>query len=255
MPSPSAGPAPSGQHPTARVSVPPTGTDRPSAPRDTLAASAWFLYAAAVLVHVLALAVDNATLAGPTKLTLMPLLAVAAWLGVRHRLGGPGRVTFALLLAAVALSWLGDGAATFTPFLPTLPAMLGFFGLAHVAYIVVFWRRLAVRPLGWAVAWLPVWWIGMVLTVAPHAGGLAVAVAAYGIVLACTCAASWRGPFPAWWGGIAFLVSDSILAFRLFLPDMPHWTSPAVMLTYGVGQGLLVWAACRGLSSPGRGGE
>ncbi len=217
--------------------------------------AAWFLYAAAVLAHVLALALRNEAVAEPSKLVLMPLLALAAWLTLRRRLGRAGRTSLAWLLAAIALSWLGDGAATLTPFLPTLPAMLGFFGLAHVAYIVLFWRRLTVRGLGLAVAGLPAWWLGMVLLVAPHAGGLAPAVAVYGVVLACTCAASWRGPSPAWWGGVAFLASDSILAFRLFLPDMPYWTSPLVMLTYGLGQGLLVWAACRGISSPRRGGQ
>ncbi|MGB4135732.1 MAG: lysoplasmalogenase family protein [Microbacterium sp.] len=42
-------------------------------------------------------------------------------------------------------------------------------------------------------------------------------------------------------GGAFFLASDSVLAFRLFLPDaMPAWTSPAVMLTYTLGQGLII---------------
>ncbi|MDR2254586.1 MAG: lysoplasmalogenase [Arthrobacter sp.] len=246
---------PSPRH-TAVVTAQPRAAAAPSSRAlGAAAALVWALYALNVAVHVAALAVDAEGLAAPSKLTLMPLLGLAAALSVLSRRAGhavPGRGALALLLAAVGLSWLGDGAATFTPFLPTLPAMLGFFGLAHLAYIVLFWRRLAVRRPGWAVVWLPVWWLGMVVLIAPHAGALAVAVAAYGVVLACTCAASRRGPTPAWWGGIAFLLSDSILALRLFLPDMPHWTSPAVMLSYGLGQGLLVWAACRGLSSLGR---
>ena len=42
------------------------------------------------------------------------------------------------------------------------------------------------------------------------------------------------------WGGVFFLASDTILAFRLFVPDaMPDWTSPLVMLTYCLGQGLI----------------
>ena len=42
------------------------------------------------------------------------------------------------------------------------------------------------------------------------------------------------------WGGVFFLASDTILAFRLFMPDaMPAWTSPLVMITYCLGQGLI----------------
>jgi hypothetical protein len=42
------------------------------------------------------------------------------------------------------------------------------------------------------------------------------------------------------WGSVFFLASDSVLAFRLFMPEaMPDWTSPLVMLTYCLGQGLI----------------
>ena len=42
------------------------------------------------------------------------------------------------------------------------------------------------------------------------------------------------------WGGAFFLASDTVLAFRLFMPDaMPDWTSPLVMITYCLGQGLI----------------
>ena len=41
-------------------------------------------------------------------------------------------------------------------------------------------------------------------------------------------------------GGALFLASDTVLAFRLFTPDaMPGWTSPLVMLTYCLGQGMI----------------
>ena len=42
------------------------------------------------------------------------------------------------------------------------------------------------------------------------------------------------------WGSVFFLASDSVLAFRLFVPEaMPDWTSPLVMATYCLGQGLI----------------
>ena len=53
-------------------------------------------------------------------------------------------------------------------------------------------------------------------------------------------------------GGAFFLASDSILAFRLFLPEaLPGWMSPAVMITYTIGQGLIVWGVLHTLARRG----
>jgi len=194
-------------------------------------------YAIVSIVHVVALAVDADAVAAPTKLALMPLLALAVLLGGRgSRWGAP----YSLLLTAIALSWLGDGAGTFFPFAPTLPMMLLFFGLAHLCYIWLFWRKLAVRRVPpWALVYA-VWWGVLIAVLWPYLGGLAIAVAVYGLVLGGTAVAASRCHPLIAWGGAFFLTSDSILAFRLFLPDaMPGWTSPMVMLTYTLGQGLI----------------
>jgi len=194
-------------------------------------------YAIVSIVHVVALAVDADAVAAPTKLALMPLLALAVLLGGRgSRWGAP----YSLLLTAIALSWLGDGAGTFFPFAPTLPMMLLFFGLAHLFYIWLFWRKLAVRRVPpWALVYA-VWWGVLIAVLWPYLGGLAIAVAVYGLVLGGTAVAASRCHPLIAWGGAFFLTSDSILAFRLFLPDaMPGWTSPMVMLTYTLGQGLI----------------
>ncbi|MFS0913085.1 lysoplasmalogenase family protein [Microbacterium sp. 179-I 3D2 NHS] len=84
----------------------------------------------------------------------------------------------------------------------------------------------------------------MLAVVGPHAGGLLLGVAIYGLVLGGTAAFSARcSPLVAA-GGALFLTSDSILALRLFLPDgLPAWSDPAVMLTYTLGQGLIVAGA------------
>ncbi|HZU93245.1 MAG TPA: lysoplasmalogenase [Microbacterium sp.] len=191
-------------------------------------------------VHVILLAL-NSPFAGPTKLTLMPLLAIPVLVSARRL--KPRTVT-ALLLTALLFSWLGDGAGAFFPALPELPLMLGFFGIAHVAYIVLFARHLAQRRMPWWTLIYVLWWIAMVIVIGPHAGGLLVAVAVYGLVLAGTAAFSARCHPLVAVGGAFFLTSDSILAFRLFLPDaLPEWSSPAVMLTYTVGQGLIIAGA------------
>ncbi|MEJ6555787.1 lysoplasmalogenase family protein [Microbacterium esteraromaticum] len=206
----------------------------------------WTPYVVLAIIHVIALAAQS-SLAAPTKLTLMPLLALpVAAAAPRLR----PRVTVALLLTALLLSWLGDGAGAFFPGGPELPLMLLFFGLAHVVYIVVFLRFASIRRLPRWTLLYAAWWIGMLAVVGPHVGNLFFAVAAYGLVLAGTAATSARGNAVIATGGAFFLASDSILAFRLFLPDaMPAWTSPAVMLTYTLGQGLIIAGVIRALRS------
>ncbi|MDT0143944.1 lysoplasmalogenase [Microbacterium sp. PRC9] len=194
-------------------------------------------YIAVSIVHVAALAVGSDAVAAPTKLALMPLLGLAVVWGAW---GSRWTPTHTLLVVALVLSWLGDGAGTFVPWLPTVPMMLLFFGLAHLCYIWLFWRKLAVRraPL-WAAVYA-VWWVVLLAVLWPHLGGLAIAVAIYGLVLGGTAFAASRCHPLIVWGGVFFLTSDSVLAFRLFTPDaMPDWTSPLVMLTYCLGQGLI----------------
>jgi uncharacterized membrane protein YhhN len=177
----------------------------------------------------------------PTKLTLMPLLILAVLWGVA---GTRWTSSHTLLVAALVLSWLGDGAGTFVPWFDRVPMMLLFFGLAHLCYIWLFWKRLAVRrvPL-WAAVYV-VWWIVLLAILWPWLEGLSVAVAAYGLVLGGTAVAATRCHPLITWGSVFFLASDSVLAFRLFMSDvMPHWTSPVVMLTYCLGQGLIAAGA------------
>lgn len=233
-------------------------------------------YVAVALVHIGALAVGADAIAAPTKLALMPLLALAVVWGVlvwapasgaaRVLAGGAAEApdtdasppptgdaartpavdsarwtsAHTLLVVAIGLSWLGDGAATFFPGLPTVPMMLLWFGLAHLCYIWLFWRTLAVRRLPlWAAAYA-VWWIVVLAVLWQSLGALLIPVAVYGVVLGGTAAGAARCHPLIAWGGAFFLASDTVLAFRLFVPDaMPDWTSPLVMITYCLGQGLI----------------
>lgn len=197
-------------------------------------------YVAVSLLHVVLLALDH-DLAGPTKLLLMPLLAVPV-LVAAPRLRP--RSALVLVLAALLFSWLGDGAGALFPAAPELPLMLGFFGLAHVAYIVLFARHLARRRLPWWTLVYAAWWVAMIVALGPHTGALLIGVAAYGLLLGGTAAMAARCHPLVAVGGAFFLASDTILAFRLFLPDaLPAWSSPAVMATYTLGQGLLIAGA------------
>ncbi|MFE5410652.1 lysoplasmalogenase [Microbacterium sp. NPDC056569] len=194
-------------------------------------------YIAVSIVHITALAVGSDAVAAPTKLALMPLLGLAVVWGAWGSRWSPAHT---LLVAAIVLSWLGDGAGTFVPWLPTVPMMLLFFGLAHLCYIWLFWRMLAVRRVPLWAAVYAVWWVVLLAVLWPHLGALSIAVAVYGLVLGGTAVAASRCHPLVVWGGVFFLASDSVLAFRLFTPDaMPDWTSPLVMLTYCLGQGLI----------------
>lgn len=210
-----------------------------SEPPRRLLAWAFLPFVAVSTVHVVALALQS-DLSSPTKLWLMPLLAVPVLLSIRRL----SATASALLLAAITLSWLGDGAGAFFSDGPEIPLMLLFFGLAHIAYIALFMRVIAVRRMPWWALVYAAWWILMLAVLGPHTGALFFSVAAYGLVLGGTAAFSARCHPLVVAGGIFFLISDTVLAFRLFTPDaMPQWTSPLVMLTYTLGQGLIVAGA------------
>ena len=216
---------------TAAAAHPSTATLRPG----------WWwgfaLYGALSLLHVTVIITGWAPLDTWTKLVLMPALAFAVfWASRGTRWAAP----LTLLMLAIGLSWLGDGAGTFFPFAPEIPMMLLWFGLAHLCYIWLFWRHLAIRRLPLWAAVYAVWWVAVLVILWPHLGGLAVAVAIYGLVLGGTAASASRcGPLIAV-GGAFFLASDTILAFRLFYPGIPDAVaSPVIMLTYCLGQGLI----------------
>ena len=198
---------------------------------------AWVPYIAVACGHVVLLAIDHAA-AQPTKLLLMPLLALPV-------VAGAGRMrsiaAVAVLLLALLFSWFGDGAGSAVEGDTVLPLMLGCFGVAHLAYILLFARLVGERAVQrWAVGY-GVWWVAMVAVVGPHAGALFPAVAIYGVVLAGTAAMATRCNAVVALGGAFFLLSDSLLAVRLFVPESaPGWFGPGVMATYALGQGLIV---------------
>ena len=199
-------------------------------------------------IHVVLLAVQSSA-AGASKLLLMPLLAIPVIMSIRQI---RDRVAVILIFAALAFSWLGDSAGALFPAAPEVPMMLMFFGIAHLAYIALFVRHLARRRMPWWALVYAAWWVGMMVGVGPHTGGLLIAVAIYGLVLGATAAFSTRCHPLVAAGGAFFLASDTLLALRLFLPDsLPDWSNPAIMLTYTIGQGLIIAGALISLRKRG----
>lgn len=207
-----------------------------------LEATRWWgfwLFAVVSVVHVGAITFSLDAAIYPTKLALMPVLAIAAVWALR---GASLDRSAMLLFVALAFSWLGDGAAWFFPFLgDELPAMLLCFGLAHLAYMALFAFRIRERRVPpWSLVYA-VWYGIMIAVLWPHLGPLLIPVIIYGTVLAGTAVLATRGGPITASGGALFLASDTLLALRLFLPGVSEAaTGPWIMLTYCAGQALLV---------------
>ena len=174
----------------------------PSAPSEPRRARAhWWgfgLYLVVLAAHLVTLMVGPASLVSPTKLAIMPALALAVVIAVvpalaptSHARTAPtirrARRAAALLLLALTFSWLGDGAGLFFPFFGAeLPPMLICFGFAHLLYIALFTRGLRdTRPRRagdtgagdaaparrrlprWTLVYA-VWWIVMIVLLWPH---------------------------------------------------------------------------------------
>lgn len=146
---------------------------------------------------------------------------------------------------AIALSWLGDvtlGSVGEIWFL----VGLGFFLLAHVAYLALFFRSLKTRQLpSWGLIFV-VWWLALLAVLWPHLGSLLLPVAVYGLVLGLMGAVALSCNRWVAIGGALFVVSDSLLGVNRFHPDF-EWSlvHVAIMLTYITAQGLIALGAVR----------
>lgn len=188
------------------------------------------------VIHLGAVLVGQHAVVEWTKPLLMPALAVGLiW-------GAPQRRSPVIVLGvlASALSWLGD--ITLRWFI----VGLAFFLLAHIAYLVLFVTRIAVRRLNrWALAYAA-WLVVLLVLLVPHTGSLLVPVIAYGVVLSAMSAVASRCNPAVAWGGALFVISDSILAIDRFLPAADISVADfLIMVTYLAAQALIVWGLLR----------
>lgn len=193
------------------------------------------------IVYLVAQASDAHSVSEFLKPLLMPLL-LAAFLYSLPRI----RSELALLGSlGILFSWAGDvtlGAPGDLSFL----VGLGFFFLAHVAYIVLFLRKLRMRGLRPAALVYVAWWVALVAVLAPHLGSLLIPVAAYGLVLGAMGAIGLSCNRWIAIGGILFVISDSLLGFNRFLPGFELWQiDTIIMLTYLAAQGFIAYGAIR----------
>lgn len=209
---------------------------------------AFLPYAVVGLVHLIALFTGALGVSDSTKGLLMPALLLALFVALPARRGAVALWAAAGLL----LAWAGDLLLS-TPGQTGFVTGLGAFLLAHVAYLVLFLRPLRRRRIPRIALLLALWWAALLVLLAPHLGALLIPVAIYGLVLAAsTGAALGTNRFTAI-GGILFLASDTLLAFKYFWPGFAVWQADfLIMLAYIAAQGLIVLGAVRSTPAPTR---
>ncbi|GAA4696908.1 lysoplasmalogenase [Phytohabitans rumicis] len=195
-------------------------------------------YAVVGMAHLVAIGVDADAVQWVTKALLMPLLALYAALAARSRGETPSR----LLLWALGWAWLGDIVLEYGGTAPLIAGMVCFF-IGYGGYAVAFVRAGALSRLrltvlcGYAafVIAMLVWlWPGL------SDQGLAIPMAFYAAMMAflASTAATLGARIGA--GGALLLLSDALIGVRLAeaadIPGQPYW----VMLTYMLGQALVV---------------
>lgn len=205
-------------------------------------------YAVIGVVHLVTLFTAWHDGSAVTKPLLMPALLLGFLLSFPHLRSRTGRRIAILGSAAIALSWIGDVSLGMPGGLGFLIG-LGFFFLAHVAYLALFLNAIALRrlpPRNWALVVLAalVWWAGFLALLAPHAGTLLVPIALYGAVLGGVAATAVACNRWVMVGALLFLISDSLLGLHLFLPGFEFWQVDfTIMVFYISGQGLIAWGA------------
>ncbi|WP_214106438.1 lysoplasmalogenase [Acrocarpospora catenulata] len=165
-----------------------------------------------------------------SKALLMPFLA--GWVIAR----GGSR----LLVAALFWSTLGDiGLQVDGLFLPGMVC----FGLAHLCYVTMFLRSDIVRD--WAVAGVyALVWLVLIVLLWHRLGELQVPIAGYSLLLTATAVTSlWRNATAGIGGGL-FLLSDTLIAFRLAEIEILYGDL-LVMSTYILAQYLLAAGSTR----------
>lgn len=199
----------------------------------------WLAYAAVVLIQLTSLWFDERRVSLPAQVLLMPVLALAAFTARP----GPLRTW---TLVALFFSFLGDLLPQLVPEPWVLITMLAAFLAAHVGWLCGLWRIRPPRP------WLLVPYLAVGITVItwtfPGAGTLAPGVVIYATALIASAVLAsglgWSGVL----GGALFVVSDSLIALQSFTAfRVPHH-DVAIMATYAISHGLLVWGVTR---SPG----
>lgn len=194
------------------------------------------------VIHVLLIAFGNDGMVAATKPLLMPMLL----LGFLSAAPMTHRLVVGLVVGGIVFSWAGD-------VLLQSPGDIGFlvglgaFLVAHLFYITAFLKLGTGKVKLWVWAYL-IWYGALLALLIPGLGSLVVPVILYGAVLGTMAILATRVNAVVGWGGLLFLVSDSILAMDRFMPGYALPASDVViMTTYLIGEGLIAYGVVRAL--------
>jgi len=209
----------------------------------------FLLYAAAVVLHHVYLLVDPKfwTKGLLMSTLLLAVLLVGLWTDRGIVAGRRAAWMFWLLCLAIALCGVGDIVLEYS-----FEFGVGSFAAAQVVFIALFAGPARSRSFPW-------WAIPYGLVYSPviallwgYLGPFGALIAIYGLLLMAMAVTSVVvGPAVAI-GGFVFLVSESLLGIRLFVPEWLAWfpdpyQDTFIMLLYSVGQGLIAYGLVRRL--------
>lgn len=191
-------------------------------------------------VHLVSQLLNNSAWSSATQVLLMSCLAVVVFTASST----PRSREVSLLLLALFFSWLGDTLPRFG-FENGFLIMVGFFLLAQVVYVWLFWphrARSIVATNRWLLLPYLAWFALLIVLCVPKAGTLLVPIVIYGVtLLLMAILATSFGPL-ATLGGALFFFSDSLIAFRSIAGIEFPLHSFLIMLTYIAAQVLLSYA-------------
>ncbi|MGP5687932.1 lysoplasmalogenase family protein [Glutamicibacter ardleyensis] len=211
---------------------------------DTRVVGSALVLGAVSIIHLTAqLIATDGPLADATQILLMPALAAVLLLATRR----PRSILVRWVLLALGCSWLGDTIPRFMTGDPAFLTMVGCFLLAQLCYLLAlrtYWRHSVLYRPWWVIPYLFAFaWL--VIVCAPHAGSLLIPVVIYGAALTLMAVLSTGLGTLAGAGGAIFFISDALIALRSFagieMPAHSFW----IMLSYVVGQSMIVAAVAR----------
>ncbi len=214
------------------------------------------LFALVLLIDLIAVYSNNASLRFITKPLLMPLLAI-------YLLLHTSSVTSSLkvwIFLALFFSWLGDIFLLFDAegsnfFLLGLSAFL----VAQVFYIVFFHNirmREYIRGNALLLLLVILYYSILISVLTPYLGSMKLPVRIYGVVLSFMLMLAMhpmlgKNKKAGLWmmiGAIVFVASDSLLAFNKFFSAF-NYAGLIIMLTYGLAQLFITEGAVRYINS------
>lgn len=203
---------------------------------------AFLPYIAFALFHFVVIAAGQQSLVDVTKPLLMPVLLLGFLVAT------PVIKTGITVMASVAFifSWAGD-------VLLQSPQEMGFllglgaFLVAQVFFVLTFLKLGQGKLSPWSGLYF-VWWIALIVVLAPGLNSLLVPVGIYGVVLGTMAVTATRVSKTITWGGAFFLASDTMLALDRFLPDFTLvYGDEFIMSTYMAAEGLIAYGVVRAL--------